>query len=109
MNIDPKWNPRHLKEIVVLGQTIAIKHRKPKKESHGECDIDRRTIELNNNLRGEFAMRVLIHEAVHAAIRLCGVDYHISEATEEQICTVMESLVPELIVSLGPEMEEDDG
>jgi len=96
VQVDPKFSLGHVESVLLLGQEIKLKHRKPKKDSHGECDADMRTIELNSNLTGNFAMRVLIHELVHSGLRLGGVDYHLTEASEEQICTLMESLVPEI-------------
>ncbi|MCP3700784.1 MAG: hypothetical protein GY920_20145 [Aliivibrio sp.] len=95
--INPKQSLKHLKTVTLLGQTLEVKHRKPHKEHHGQCDIEKRTIELNNSLKGEFALRVLIHELVHGGLRLAGVDYQILEPVEEQICTIMESVIPDII------------
>ena len=36
-------------------------------------------------------MRVLLHEMKHAELRLSGMDYHLSEPLEEQLCTLAES------------------
>ena len=109
MNVDPKFSLGHVESVLLLGQEVLLKHRKPKKDSHGECDADLRTIELNSNLKGAFAMRVLIHELTHAGIRLSGVDYHLPEAVEEQICTLMESMVPEIAsILMGAVNGEDD-
>jgi hypothetical protein len=96
VEVDPKFGLEHIEAVTIMGQEIQIKHRKPKKDSHGECDADQRTIELNKDLKGAFAVRVLIHELTHSGLRLSGVDYHLTEAAEEQICTLMESMVPEI-------------
>ena len=106
------WETLTLKKInavKVLGQTIKVIHRKPKKESYGEYDCAKREIHLNDNLKGMFAIRVLLHEMQHAALRLAGVDYHISEATEEQICTLTESTGIEVMGLLFDLVEEIDG
>ena len=109
MIADPKFSLGHIESVILLGQEIKLKHRKTKKDSHGECDADMRTIELNNSLKGNFAMRVLIHELTHAGLRLSGVDYHLPEAVEEQICTLMESLVPEIAtILIGAVSGQDD-
>lgn len=94
------WETFNLKKfdsVKVLGQTVKVEHRKPKKDSYGEYDCAKRTITLNNDLKGIFALRVLLHEMQHAALRLAGVDYHINEATEEQICTIAESTGVEVL------------
>jgi len=107
VQVDPKFSLGHVESVLLLGQEIKLKHRKPKKDSHGECDADMRTIELNSNLKGSFAMRVLIHELVHSGLRLGGVDYHLTEAAEEQICTIMESLVPEIATIIIGAIDSD--
>lgn len=106
MDIDPKCGLTHIESVTIMGQEIQLKHRKPKKASHGECDADQRTIELNNSLEGEFAVRVLIHELTHSGLRLSGIDYHLTEAVEEQICTLMESLVPEIATIIIQALQE---
>lgn len=109
MQVDPEFTLDHVESVLLLGQEIQIKHRKPKKDSHGECDADKRVIELNKDLKGALAFRVLIHELTHSGLRLSGVDYHINEAAEEQICTLMESLIPEIsAIIIGAVSGKDD-
>lgn len=107
--VHPDWSPTCLDHIVVMGQIITIKHRKPKKSSYGEYKANTRVIELNDDLKGEFGLRVLIHEVTHAALSVCGVDYHINAATEEQVCTIMESMIIDLITRLIGDSEDDGG
>ena len=91
------WNAKHIKFVKILGEEFEIVHRKPKKSCYGECMSDKRKIELNNNLTGDFAKRVLIHEMTHGMLHLAGYDYHLNENLEEQLCTLMESFVPHLM------------
>ena len=88
---------KKLKEISILGQTITIEHRKPKKETVGEYNIHNRTIYLNNNLKGDEAIRVLVHEMQHAALNIAGITDLISEEIEEALCTIAESYYTDLL------------
>ena len=46
--------------------------------------------------------RVLIHEMTHAGLALSGIsDYQITNKAEESICTLMESLLEDIVDSLG--------
>jgi hypothetical protein len=107
MNWD-QFTLKKLSNVKVLGQTIKVIHRKPKKESYGEYDCAKREIHLNNDLKGIFALRVLLHEMQHAALRLAGIDYHISEAIEEQVCTLAESTGVEILGLLFDLLEEEE-
>ena len=98
-------------KVKVLGQTVQVIHRKPKKTSYGEYDCAKREIHLNNDLKGIFALRVLLHEMKHAELRLAGMDYHFPEAVEEQLCTLAESTGVEILALVFDLMsgEEEDG
>lgn len=83
--------------IPVFGQNVSVNHRKPISTEHGNFCVDERTINLNNNLKGAFAVRVLMHELEHAKLRLNGFDYHITEDEEEQLCTIAESYFEDVV------------
>jgi hypothetical protein len=92
-----KFTLTSLDQVTVLGQTVKVIHRKPKKSSYGEYDCAKREIYLNKDLKGMFALRVLLHEMKHAELRLAGMDYHLSEPVEEQLCTLAESTGVEIL------------
>ena len=90
-----------LKSLPVLGQELTLTHRKPVKTEYAHYNTETREIQLNNNMKGVVAVRVLMHELEHAKLRLTGFDYHIDERQEEQLCTIAESYFEDVVYALA--------
>lgn len=92
-----------MKEIKLLGRRILIKHV-PKSQLRdldpvdGEDDIghydpNEKTIYLWSGLGPEAEKRVLLHEATHAVLDICGLDGVLGATHEEAVCVAMENLL----------------
>lgn len=80
----------------VLGQTIQIVARKPKKDSHGEFFPLEHRIELNNNLKEGAYRRTRDHEIFHAFLKMTGKDQLLSEDMQEALCSAFEGFADDL-------------
>lgn len=90
-----------LRSLSVLGQQVKLTHRKPVKTEYAHYNTETREIQLNNNMKGQLAVRVLMHELEHAKLRLTGFDYHVDERQEEQLCTLAESYFEDIVYALA--------
>ncbi len=93
-----KWKKSyHLNQVIVLGQKIKIENVPPRGEVLGEFCHMSMTIRLDATLPPAQYKTVLIHELTHAALALTGIaNYQITEAVEEQLCTLNEILIKDI-------------
>ena len=91
-----------MKEITIAGQKFQIKivtketvREKGESSSYtyGVCDTDNRIIYLNRETKGELRKRVLIHEMIHAYLRMSSMDQFMKCHVEEAVCVVLENLL----------------
>lgn len=83
--------------------------RKPDKASFGEYQNMPAEIFINNDLDPVSMRKVLVHELTHAGLAISGIhDYQISAKAEESICTLMESLLEDIVDSLTKLKTDED-
>lgn len=95
--------------VKLLGRTIPVTFRKPDKGSFGEYQNMPPEIFINEDLDPVSTRKVLVHEMTHAGLALAGISgYQVSLKAEESICTLMESLLEDIVDSLSKIKMEDE-
>lgn len=95
------------KQIKILGRRVKLQFTHIE-DAYGEFSELPHTIKIQEGLSPEILPQVLIHEMVHAALAISGIStHHINESVEEQICTVMETAVPDIMNALRRFKVED--
>lgn len=96
------------KQVRILGRRVKLQFVAGMEDHYGEFTELPHTIKIREGLSPDVLPQVLIHEMVHAALAISGIStYQIDEAAEEQICTVMETAIPDIMRALRRFKVED--
>ena len=82
--------------VKVLGQWVRVEHKDlsvdaaPDENLHGDCNVERRLIRLDQSLEGADYKRVLRHEKMHMKLGLSGLSELLTPEQEEAICVLSE-------------------
>lgn len=87
---------KKLTNIDLLGQTIKIIYKDIDEGDWGQCDIDERTITLNNKCLKDkkHHWATLVHEVTHMVFELSGVAYMDRNDEEAYVRCVENLLIP---------------
>ena len=89
------------KKIKILGREWKIKQVKGLKENEvplwGLCDYDDRIIFLEKDQMENAKFSVLVHEACHAWMILCGIDQKMNERETEVHCQLVAAFVEDVV------------
>lgn len=83
--------------VTLLGRDIPVT-RARLKGALAQFDRIKMVITMSTTCPDDQAERVLVHEMIHAALYLSGVQQVMSEELEEAVCTALENLVPAITI-----------
>lgn len=82
--------------ISILGKTFKVTVTSLR-GLHGDCDIDKKIIRVNQNSSIEDARETLFHESLHAAFAVSGLKEIITDEQEEAIVRMIEHSIYHIV------------